>query len=310
MALSNSVGSVLEIHLIMSPSADVHAHIDQLWVFPIKSCAGISVNEAQLTCTGLQWDRHWMVVDSEGAFVTQRELPRMALIHTALTDHGCEVNAPGMAALSLAFDATGSSTVVKVWGDTVSALDMGEVAAKWFSDFLGPDAPSDLKQLRLVRFDPGARRTSSAKWTSGREAVTQFADGFAVLVASTASLHELNMRLAQGGHTAVSMNRFRPNIVLAGLEAHDEDRIGSWRIDTAGGDAVLDCVKPCARCPVPNIDPSTAMSTPAVGDTLQTYRQDRRLEGAVTFGMNAIPLEGMGQRLKVGQSVSADWRFD
>ena len=292
------------------PFADVNAQIDQLWIYPIKSCAGIVVPEAELTATGLRWDRHWMVVDGEGEFVTQRELPRMALIQPRLMSDGCELHAPGMAPLRLPLDAFGPKVAVRVWGDAVDALDMGEAAALWFSDFLAPDAPDALQRLRLVRFDPSARRACSEKWTGGREAWTQFADGFGVLLASTASLDELNARLLAGGHAPVTMERFRPNIVLAGLEAHDEDRIGPWRITTEGGAAVLDNVKPCARCPIPNIDPGTARSSPEVGDTLQTYRQDRRVGGAVTFGMNAIPLEGIGQLLKRGQRVTADWRFD
>jgi uncharacterized protein YcbX len=294
----------------MSSSADILARIDQLWIYPIKSCAGIALSESELTATGLLWDRHWMVVDSAGEFVTQRELPRMALIQPALKESGCELRAPGMAPLHVPCDAIGPSLAVRVWDDTVNALDMGEDAARWFSDFLGPEAPADLKRLRLVRFDPAARRACSAQWTGGREAWAHFADGFGVLVVSTASLDELNQRLAQSGHGAVTMSRFRPNIVLAGIEAHDEDRIGPWRVATEAGEAVLDNVKPCARCPIPNIDPVTAKSSPEVGDTLQTYRQDRRLRGAVTFGMNAIALAGVGQVLKLGQTVTADWRFD
>jgi uncharacterized protein YcbX len=131
-----------------------------------------------------------------------------------------------------------------------------------------------------------------------------------VLVTSTASLNELNERLARSGHAAVDMSRFRPNVVLGGdLEPHDEDRLGLWQIEADGTPALFDNVKPCARCPIPNIDPATAEASPAVSDALQAYRQDRRLDGAVTFGMNAIPLQGVGAVLRVGQRVSADWRF-
>jgi len=291
-------------------SADLQATIAQLWIYPVKSCAGVAMTEAELTPTGLAWDRAWMVVDDEGEFVTQRELPRMALIQPSFRLGQLVLRAPGMLALHLSLEAAEWPVKVRVWDDVVEAWDMGDVAAQWFSDFLGPDAPADLKRLRLVRFDPEVRRLCSTKWTGGRESVTQFADGFGVLVTSTASIDELNTRLAAAGHTAVDQRRFRPNIVLGGVHAHDEDRIGAWRIDTGDGQALLENVKPCARCPIPNVDPDTAASSPVVGDALQAYRQDARVNGAITFGMNAIVLEGDGLVLRVGQPVTADWAFD
>jgi uncharacterized protein YcbX len=295
--------------LTPSAPADVQASIAQLWIHPVKSCAGIAVTEAELTPTGLAWDRAWMVVDSQGEFVTQRELPRMALIQPSFKMGQLVLRAPGMLALHLSLEGAESPCRVRVWDDPVNAWDMGDVAAQWFSDFLGPDAPADLKRLRLARFDPEARRLCSVKWTGGRESLTQFADGFGVLVASTASLDGLNARLQAAGQPPVDMRRFRPNIVLAGLESHDEDRIGAWRIHTPEGDAALENVKPCARCPIPNVDPEAAVSTPVVGDALQAYRADPRLNGAITFGMNAIVLQGDGLILRVGQAVTADWNF-
>jgi uncharacterized protein YcbX len=289
---------------------DVQASIAEIWIYPVKSCAGIRVPEAELTDTGLLYDRAWMVVDADGEFVTQRELPRMALIQTAFKMGQLVLRAPGMLALHLALDAAEGPLKVRVWDDEVMACDMGNIAAQWFSDFLGPEAPANLKRLRLARFDPEVRRLSSPKWTGGREATTQFADGFSLLVTSTASLAELNTRLAADGHAAVEMQRFRPNLVLAGVEAHDEDRIGPMHITTDRAAAVIEAVKPCGRCPIPNIDPATAQSSPEVSDTLQAYRQDPRLDGAITFGMNAIVIEGDGQVLRVGQRVGADWKFD
>ena len=297
----------------MSPTPapqDMQATIDQLWVYPVKSCAGIVLPDVELTDTGLAYDRTWMVVDSAGEFVTQRELPRMALIQPAFKMGQLVLRAPGMLALHLALDAAEAPLRVRVWDDEVAAYDMGDVAAQWFSDFLGPDAPAELKRLRLARFDPAVRRLCSPQWTGGREATTQFADGFGLLVASTASLAGLNDRLAAAGHPPASMQRFRPNIVLTGVEAHDEDRVGPMHIATAEGEAVIEAVKPCARCPMPNIDPATAASSPEVGDTLQGYRQDARLNCAVSFGMNAIVLQGDGLVLRMGQAVRADWAFD
>lgn len=295
-----------------SPSnADVQATIDQLWIYPVKSCAGVSLDEVELTDTGLLYDRAWMVVDAQGRFVSQRELPRMALIQPAFKMGQLVLRAPGMLALHLELNVAEGPLKVRVWDDEVQACDMGDLAAQWFSDFLGADAPENLRQLRLARFDPEVRRPSSARWLGGREAGTQFADGFALLVTSTASLAGLNERLVAAGQAPVDMRRFRPNVVLSGLEAHDEDRVGPMRIATDGGEAaVIETVKPCQRCPIPNIDPDTAHSSPEVNDTLQGYRQDARLNGAITFGMNAIVVEGDGQVLRTGQAVTADWKFE
>ena len=284
--------------------SDLHGSIARLFVYPVKSCAGIEVQEALLTDTGLDLDRAWMVVDANGLFLTQRALPRMALIRPQLKSEEMVLRAPGMLALHVAIDAVEAPITVTVWRDTVPAWDMGPVAAQWFSDFLG-------QPCRLVRFDPEQRRLSSMDWTGGVEAPNQFADGFPVLIASEASVQELNRRLQAGGHATVGIERFRPNVVLAGVEPYDEDRVDLVRVEGgAEGELHLQPVKPCARCPIPDIDPATAESSPAVGDTLRTYRQDKRLDGAITFGMNAIVRQGAGQMLRVGQRVAADLRFD
>ena len=283
---------------------DLTGTVARLFIHPVKSCAGIEVQEALLTDTGLDLDRAWMVVDANGLFLTQRALPRMALIRPQLKSEEMVLRAPGMLALHVAIDAVEAPITVTVWRDTVPAWDMGPVAAQWFSDFLG-------QPCRLVRFDPEQRRLSSMDWTGGVEAPNQFADGFPVLIASEASVQELNRRLQAGGHATVGIERFRPNVVLAGVEPYDEDRVDLVRVEGgAEGELHLQPVKPCARCPIPDIDPATAESSPAVGDTLRTYRQDKRLDGAITFGMNAIVRQGAGQMLRVGQRVASDLRFD
>ncbi len=282
--------------------ADVQARISRLIAYPVKSCAGLALQEAVLTETGLDLDRAWMVVDEDGEFVSQRELPRMALVQPALRGDELVLRAPGMLALHLRIDTVEAPCKARVWDDVVPAYDMGAVAAQWFSDFLG-------RRLRLVRFDPAHRRLSSLKWTGGLEAPNQFSDGYPVLVASEASLAGLNDRLAAAGHAPVGMERFRPNIVLEGVEAHDEDRLGLMRIE-ADAPVELLPVKPCPRCPIPDIDPATAMSSPEVGDALRAYRTLEVVGGAVAFGMNAIVRAGDGVVLKVGQRVAADFRFD
>lgn len=292
---------------------DVMACIARLFVYPVKSCAGIEVQEAVLTETGLDLDRAWMVVDEAGGYVTQRERPRLALVTPQFRRSELVLRAPGMLALHLALDAVEQPAKVRVWDDEVVAYDMGELAARWFTDFLSltdqglPAARA--RKFRLVRFDPEEKRLSSKKWTGGVEALNQFSDGFPLTVLGQASLDGFNTRLQAAGHAAVAVERFRPNILLAGLQAHDEDRLGEMHVSTDSGPVVLMPVKPCPRCPIPNIDPATALSSPAVGDTLQGYRQDARLNGAVTFGMNAIVLRGIDTVLRVGQTVSADYNF-
>lgn len=282
--------------------AGLSGRIARLFVYPVKSCAGVDLAEAVVTPAGLDLDRAWMVVDAEGTFVSQRELPRMALIRPQLKIHEVILRAPGMLALHLTIDAVEEPVRVRLWNDEVPAYDMGNVAAQWFSDFLG-------RRLRLVRFDPDHQRLSNLEWTGGLEAPNQFNDGYPFLVTSTASLAGLNERLANAGHAPVGIERFRPNIVLEGVEAHDEDRADVLRIGSEPG-TVLKLVKPCPRCPIPNVDPQTGETSPVVGDALQAYRQNPRLDGRVTFAMNAILLEGEDAVLRVGQPVTGDWKFD
>ena len=283
-------------------SSDIAARIARLFVYPVKSCAGVELQEAELTETGLDLDRAWMVVDENGDFVTQRELPRMALVKPQLKQYEVVLRAPGMLALHLQIDTVEEPVKVRVWKDEVAAYDMGDVAAQWFSDFLG-------RKLRLVRFDPEHRRLSNTEWTGGAEALNQFSDGYPILVIGEGSLAQLNDKLAQAGHRAVGIERFRPNIVLAGVEPHDEDRVEVLRI-AADVPVRLRPVKPCPRCPIPDIDPATAQSSPEVTTTLRGYRSDPRVDGAITFGMNAITVEGVGAKLRVGQAVEADLSFD
>ena len=294
---------------LLNDKFDFSSVISALYVYPIKSCAGVQVQEAIMTETGLEFDRAWMVVDSEGEFLTQRELPRMALIQPQLKHYEMVLRAPGMLALHIKLDEVEAPVRVRVWGDEVAAFDMGAVAAQWFSDFLGTKA-------RLVRFDPDHKRASSQEWTGDVQALNQFSDGYPVLVISEASLAQLNSKLVASGSVEVNMSRFRPNIVLASATAgqaltpHDEDRLDVLHVSTEQGSLRLKPVKPCARCPIPNIDPATAVSSPQVGDVLQSYRSDARLNGAITFGMNAVVLEGFEQTLKPGQPIRANYRFD
>jgi uncharacterized protein YcbX len=285
-------------------SPDVQATVSGLFVHPVKSCAGVALREARLMDTGLDLDRAWMVVDGQGRFVTQRELPRMVLVRPQIRALEVVLRAPGMLALHLGINEVEKPTRVRVWSDELEAWDMGDVAAQWFSDFLGQPG------LRLARFDPEVTRLAARQWTGEVEAPIEFADGFPLLVLGQASLDELNQRLAAAGHDAVGIERFRPNLVLSGLQPHDEDRLALLRIATPEGEVLLRPVKPCPRCPIPSVDPATGDTSPEVLQTLSTYRADARLDGALTFGMNAVMLQGAGHTLRVGNAVHADWQFD
>ena len=282
---------------------DLTVSVNQLFVYPIKSCAGVGLADSLLIETGLEFDRAWMVVDPEGMFVSQRELPRMALIQPTLKSLEMVLRAPGMFALHVALDTVEKPVRVQVWDDTVAAYDMGDLAAQWFSDFLG-------QPLRLVRFDPEQKRLSDKAWTGAVDAENAFADGFPILVTSAASLTEMNRRLRLAGQPDVTLARFRPNVVLDGLDAHGEDHLDEIAFTTPQGEIRLKLVKPCTRCSIPDVDPVTAEPGHAVGDVLASYRADARMQGALTFGINAVIVNGIDSTLSVGMQGAASIRFD
>ena len=288
--------------------ADVVGRIGALWVFPIKSCAGISVSEAKLLPTGLEWDRAWMVVDPQGIFLTQRDVPQMALVIPYIDvcagvlrlQYGLQdaLEVP----LALPFMQVQPQMQVTVWKSQVKAWDMGDAAAQWLTQALG-------RSCRLVRFDPSQQRLSNTKWTGGILAPNQFADGYPLLVTTQAAVDALNTKLDAQGHGPVDAVRFRANVVVEGWAEHEEDFVDTAWVQ-AQAPVALQLGKPCSRCPIPNIDPRTAQSSPEVGGTLAQYRQDARLDGAITFGMNAVVAQGAGQVLRVGQVVGGQLKFE
>ena len=282
------------------------AILSELVLYPVKSCAGISVREATLTKAGLSvdavYDREWMVVGADGVFLTQREYPRMALISPRIKTETLELRAPGMLRLEIPLglpDPEDERTIeVKLWDDTWLAYDCDDTTAAWFSAALGV-------ACRLVRFHPSVTRVTSTKWTGGIEAPTLFADGYPVLVIGSASLADLNDKLTAAGRDALPMNRFRPNLVIDAMDAFEEDYAEKFVL----GEAHLKPVKPCPRCPIPAVDQSTGVAGPDPLDILGTYRTKAVLDGAICFGMNCIVTEGDGQRLHVGQAVTMTLAF-
>jgi uncharacterized protein len=283
--------------------------ISGLYIYPIKSCAGISLNAARLLPTGLEYDRYWMVTDPHGNMLTQRSHASLALVKVALGERELIVTAPGMDELRtpLAIGELDAPERVSatVWDDTVRAFDTGAVTAAWFSAYLG-------EPTRLLRFDPAQSRIADPRWTGDIEATAQFADAFPILVIGEASLEDLNARLTGKGAPAIEMNRFRPNLVLSGLDAYEEDYVESVTIQSHHA-VQLNIVKPCARCPIPTIDQATGAPHPDWPneplDTMSTYRGNARLLGALTFGQNAIVVAGEGAVLELGQPVEAELGF-
>ena len=277
--------------------------LSQLFVYPVKSCAGIALASTRIKETGLEHDRAWMIVDQAGRFVTQRQIPHLCWIATALTDDQLVLSAPGFDSIHVPLDHTGLACQVTVWNDTVSALDMGDAVADWLDTFLAIPG----RRFRLVRFAGHSPRLSDQAWTRGVPAPNQFSDGFPILVITQGAVDELNRRLRAQGLEPVGVQRFRPNIVLSGLEAHEEDQLGRIVVRTGAGDVALDLVKPCTRCSIPDINPYTAMASSDVGATLAGYRGLARMQGATCVGVNAILREGAGRSLYTVQPFVAEY---
>lgn len=273
--------------------------IAALAVYPVKSCRGIATERATLTPTGLALgavrDREWMIVDRRGRFVTQRELPRLARVGMQIIDGTLTMCLPDRPALPLS--RTGSARDVVVWSAHVRGFDAGDEVAEALSSFA--DRP-----LRLVGFDDELPRPCNPRYAGASGATTLYSDGYPLLVAGLGSLDELNARLAARAMREVPMNRFRPNVVVEGLPAFDEDHVDTIALD----DVVLKLVKPCTRCEMTTTDQATGERFEEPLRTLATFRHDDRL-GGVTFGMNAIVVRGSGSTIAVGDAMEATYRF-
>lgn len=264
------------------------ARLAGLFIHPVKSAAGISCQRARLGPHGIEHDREWMIVDPQGRFVTQREESRLALLTTAITDGALRLANPEGSAPVLALDHEGERREVQVWGARCAAFDAGDDMATFLSGWLG-------RPLRLVRFDRRQPRHSNPDWTGGREVPTLFSDGYPMLVLSEASLADLSARVGQ----ELPPQRFRPNLLLGGVEPYAEDAVQELRL----GEARVRLTKACTRCVITTIDPQRGERT---GDeplrTLKSYRFDKALRGVI-FGRNAYAVAGEGAELTVGMAV-------
>lgn len=274
-------------------------HIASLHVYPVKGARGISLDQADLLASGIRHDRRFMVVDANGTFLTQREEPRLALVEVAVTEERLALHVAGSSATidlpPLARER--ARRHVRVWDDEVAAVDVGGASAELFSDLIG-------RRCSLVFMPPDVVRPVDPAYARPGDRVG-FADGFPVLVASLASLADLNARLVQNRASPSPMDRFRPNIVVEGGEPFAEEGATAARIELGGGTGTvrLRMPKRCARCQVTTVDQRTAETGKEPLRTLASYRT---VANKVNFAMNAIPdlPPDVAVTLRVGSTVT------
>lgn len=264
--------------------------IQDLYIYPIKSLGGYRVEEAEVTPRGLAHDRRWMLIDKNHRFLTQREHPIMALLKVHPAEKGFRItnqNQPDQM-LEIPWVASGEDIEVDIWGDRCRAVTLSAEADAWFTQALG-------SPCRLVYMPESSRRQVDRTYAP-EGTITGFTDGYPILMISQASLDDLNGRLAE----PVPMNRFRPNLVIAGAEAYAEDRMDSFDINGIA----FRGVKPCARCVMTTINQETGM---AGKDPLRTFATYRQQGNKVLFGQNVLgPDTGL---VRTGDIVSVSlWR--
>jgi uncharacterized protein YcbX len=257
--------------------------VTQLFIYPIKSLSGIEVTHSQLDATGLEYDRRWMLIDANNRFISQREFPLLCLFKTALTQSGIHINYKNHSIEIPHTLSEGNKIDVTIWDDTVPAICAPYHINDWFSDKLQ-------QPVRLVYMPTETKREVDPRYASQQEIVS-FADGYPLLMIGETSLQLLQSKLPE----TISMNRFRPNIVFSGGEAHCEDNWKTFYINQLP----FKGVKPCARCMITTIDPNTGNTSAEPLRTLATYRkQDQK----VLFGQNILaPTKGS---IAVGMNIT------
>lgn len=247
--------------------------VTELNFYPIKSCRGTTLDTAAVALRGIARDREWLVVDAEtNNFITQREIAKMCLIDPQVSDDGQSLilTAPGMETLTVPVTDSNGQRRVTVWSNACKSDDQGDAAAQWLSKYLAVDC-------RLVRMADTHKRQVDQRYAKRKTDQVGFADGFPLLLISEESLEDLNNRLPE----PIPMNRFRPNIVVKGCEAFDEDKWNTIKI----GDLLFDVVKPCARCVITTIDQST---TKKAAEPLKTMNSFRKKNDKLMFGQNIV----------------------
>jgi uncharacterized protein YcbX len=275
--------------------------ITALTVYPVKSMRGIALDSAMLTPLGLQHDRRFMVVRPDGSFVTQRDTPLLALVETALEAGGVVLSRDGFGELFVPFDVTGGEPVqTRVWKDGCEAVDQGEVVSRWLTGALESE-----HRLRLVAMADGFVRPQGKPDQLGAGTQTLFADAAPYLVANDASLARLNDELAERGHSPVPMNRFRPNVVVTGLDAFAEHSVKRLH----GERYALRFRHACERCVVTTIDQETAMKD-SDWEPYRTLCDINPVPGkekrTPAFGQNATLADGPGGTIRVGDLLTTE----
>jgi uncharacterized protein YcbX len=259
-------------------------YVSEIYIYPIKSLAGISVREAEVTDRGFKYDRRWMLVDENNIFLSQREIAQMALFKITLDEDGLTVKGPADSLLLIPYQPqTNEFADVSIWDDVCMGQFVSAEADAWFSEAL------DI-YCRLVYMPDDSLRAVDPRYAP-EDSVTSFSDAYPFLLIGQASLDDLNKKLQK----PVPINRFRPNIVFAGGDPYEEDTITSLQI----GSIQFQGVKLCARCPIPNIDQLTAERSKEPIKTLASYRTKNN---KVMFGQNLIH-EGLGI-IKVGDEIT------
>jgi uncharacterized protein YcbX len=260
--------------------------VDDLWLYPVKAMRGYARDTVDVAIWGFEHDRRWMVVQPDGTFLTQRALPIMARVGAHAGPGGLILSSDDAPAMTVPIPkASAERRQVMVWSDPVPALDAGPDAAAWLSDRLG--LPCGLVYMD----DMDVRPVDPAFGAPGDRAA--FSDGFPVLLTNLASLDALNQELDH----PIGMTRFRPNIVVSGLSAWEEDRWKRIRI----GDVTFRVAKPCARCAVTTVDQTTG-ERPDKTEPLRALGRIRRAQDGVMFGQNLIP-DGPG-RIAIGDRIT------
>jgi hypothetical protein len=276
--------------------------VTSLVIYPVKSCAGISLSEAAVTVRGLELDRDFMVIDAAADFVSQRKVPELALVVPTISERAITLAAPGMEPIELPLASEsddGRIVDATVHGRPVAGQLVGEELDEWFTTFLA--RYRDNRRFRVLRVREDAPQYIKERYRlAGASNQVGFADGNSMLLASEPSLAQLNRELAE----PVPINRFRPNIVIdgPGLAPYAED---SWTCLQIGAMTAF-VVKACDRCSIPDTDQRTALVGKAVRRALRTRRGTNEHDVSNTgvfFAQNLNHVHTPGLTIRLGDAV-------